>query len=237
MPDPDPGHVIVCGLHPEGLRAIEQLYLSGVPVVVVDDRPDPRLVGLVRGWNLTLLERDSRLPETLQDAGIDTAVALISLGSEDLHTLETTLLAQELRPDLRVVVQIRNPAVGRAIAGTGAAVLDVARLSAPALVVACLRTGAHELELGGQQFSVATVTPSGHSTLRRLYGDLAPVAIESSGFGPVICPGRDVEVHPGDTVTLLGTASQLRAAGAYEVAPEGPDPARTGPHPRPALHE
>lgn len=35
------GHVIVCGLHGVGLRIVEELSLSGVPAVVVDDRPDP----------------------------------------------------------------------------------------------------------------------------------------------------------------------------------------------------
>ena len=33
------GHVIVCGLPGVGLRIVEQLTLSGVPAVVVDDNP------------------------------------------------------------------------------------------------------------------------------------------------------------------------------------------------------
>ena len=37
------GHVIVCGLRGVGLRTVEQLHLSGVSVVVVDDDPDLRL--------------------------------------------------------------------------------------------------------------------------------------------------------------------------------------------------
>jgi len=36
------GHVIVCGLHGVGLRIVEELSLSGVPAVVVDDRPSPQ---------------------------------------------------------------------------------------------------------------------------------------------------------------------------------------------------
>jgi len=35
------GHVIVCGLHGVGLRTVELLHRSRVPVVVVDDDPDP----------------------------------------------------------------------------------------------------------------------------------------------------------------------------------------------------
>ena len=36
------GHVIVCGLHGVGLRTVELLHRSRVPVVGVDDDPDPR---------------------------------------------------------------------------------------------------------------------------------------------------------------------------------------------------
>jgi voltage-gated potassium channel Kch len=39
------GHVIVCGLHRVGLRIVQQLSLSGVPAVVVDDNSSPMAVG------------------------------------------------------------------------------------------------------------------------------------------------------------------------------------------------
>jgi Trk K+ transport system NAD-binding subunit len=212
------GHVIVCGLHAEGLRTIEQLYLAGVRVVVVDDRPDPRLVRIVRGWGLPMLERDSRVPETLMAAGLAGAAALICVESDDLHTLETALLARELREQARVVVQIRNPAVGRAMADTGVSVLDVAGLSASSLVEACLQTGTHEVEIRGVRFLAVTVTASALGPLRSLYGNLAPVAVQPTE-GPIeICPGRDLPVVPGDQVTVLGTVAQLR--GERVLPPE-----------------
>jgi Trk K+ transport system NAD-binding subunit len=203
------GHVIVCGLHAEGLRTIEQLYLAGVRVVVVDDRPDPRLVRIVQGWGIPHLESDSRVPETLTEAGLAGAVALIGVESDDLHTLETALLARELRPDVRVVVQMRNPAVGRAVGESGVAVLDVARLSAPSLVEACLQTGHHEVEIRGIRFLAVTLPATGRGTMRALYGDLAPVAVKSADADVVVCPGRDHRVKPGDIVTVLGTREQL----------------------------
>lgn len=127
------GHVVVCGLHGVGLRIVERLHLAGVRVVVVvDDAPDPRLVRVVRGWGIPHLVGSSRLEETLLEAGVAAASALICVETDDLHTLETALLARELRPDLRVVVQLANPAVGRAmseVTGPGS-VLDVAALAA-----------------------------------------------------------------------------------------------------------
>jgi Trk K+ transport system NAD-binding subunit len=212
------GHVIVCGLHAEGLRTIEQLHLAGVRVVVVDDRPDPRLVRIVQGWGIRHLESDSRVPQTLTDAGLTGAAALIGVESDDLHTLETALLARELRPDVRVVVQMRNPAVGRAVGESGVAVLDVARLSAPSLVEACLQTGHHEVEIRGIRFLAVTLPATGRGTLRALYGDLAPVAVKPAGTDVVVCPGRDQRVKPGDIVTVLGTREEL--VEARVLAPE-----------------
>jgi Trk K+ transport system NAD-binding subunit len=208
------GHVIVCGLHEEGLRTVEQLHLAGVQVVVIDDRPAPRLPRIIQAWGVPLIERDSRSPETLAAAGLSGAVAVICAESGDLHTLETALLVRELNPQARVVVQMRNPAVGRAIEGTGVAVLDVARLSAPSLVEACLRTGAHAIDLAGARLVSGSIKASGRGTLRALYGDLTPVAVEPrDGGAVVICPGRDHRVQPGDVVTLLGTPAEVRAAG------------------------
>jgi Trk K+ transport system NAD-binding subunit len=206
-------HVVVCGLHPDGLRIIEQLHLAGVRVVVVDDRPDPRLLRIVQDWGIQHVERDSRLVETLAAAGLGAAAALICVESDDLHTLETALLARELRTDLRVVVQMRNPAVGRAVVESGVAVLDVAGLSAPSLVEACLQTGTHDLEIAGLRFVTVTTTVAGRGTLRALYGDLAPVAVKPVDGDLVVCPGRDEQVAPGDSVTVLGTVPELRAAG------------------------
>jgi Trk K+ transport system NAD-binding subunit len=221
------GHVVVCGLHGEGLRTIELLHQAGVEVVVVDDRPDPRLVRVVRDWGITHLERDSRLAETLEQAKLSDAAALICAESDDLHTLETALLARELRPELRVVVQMRNPAVGRAIGESGVAVLDVAGLSAPSLVEACLQTGSHPVEIGGQSFLAVTTTAPFRGTLRSLYGDLTPVAVRRTLIGDgedlVVCPGRDQRVAVGDEVTVLGTPAELRAAG---VIPEEEKPRR-----------
>jgi voltage-gated potassium channel Kch len=46
------GHVIVCGLAGVGFRTVEQLPLADVPVVVVDDDPDPRLARVAQGWGV-----------------------------------------------------------------------------------------------------------------------------------------------------------------------------------------
>lgn len=208
------GHVVVCGLHGVGLRTVEQLHLAGVPVVVVDDDPDPRLTRTVAGWGVPHVRGSSRAQETLLDAGLAGATAVVCVEPDDLHALETALLVRQLRPDVRLAVQLSNPAVGRAVAdvtGPGS-VIDVAALAAPSVVEACLRRRTHPIELAGEVFLAAEVTAAADGTLRELYGDLAPIAVvagapaeTSEAAELLICPGRDQEVRAGDRVTALGT--------------------------------
>jgi Trk K+ transport system NAD-binding subunit len=208
------GHVIVCGLHSVGLRIVEQLNLSGVPAVVVDDQPDPALARQLAGWGVPHLPASSRTAAMLMEAGLAGAAAVICVLEDDLQTLETALLTRELRADVRVVVQLANPAVGRALSQIDVAVLDVASLSAPAIAEACLQSGLQEIPLDGERFVAARTVAPRTATLRDLYGALAPIAVlPASGDDTVICPGRDHLVSQGDRVIVFCAPDELRAAG------------------------
>jgi Trk K+ transport system NAD-binding subunit len=208
------GHVIVCGLRGVGLRIVEQLSLSGVPAVVIDDDPDVRLARILINWGVPHVSGNSRVAETLAGAGLAGATAVVCAAEDDLYTLETALLARQLRKDVRVVAQLGNPAVGRALAQVGVAVLDVAGLSAPSVVEACLRSGAQEIALSGERFTAAWTLVPRAASLRELYGALAPIAVvPASGGDVVVCPGRDVQVTAGDEVMVIGTPEELRHAG------------------------
>ena len=104
--------MIVCGLNPVGLRTVEQLHLAGARVVVLDDDPDERLARIVRGWGIPHIPRGSHhLSDPLYEAGIAGAAAVVCAESTDLRTLETVLLIRDLRPEVRVVADLDNPAV------------------------------------------------------------------------------------------------------------------------------
>jgi Trk K+ transport system NAD-binding subunit len=206
--------VIVCGLHGVGLRIVELLNSSGVATVVIDDHPDLRLARNLIGWGIPHIAGSSRSAETLDEAGLAGAGAVICAQEDDLRTLETALLTRELRADVRVVVQLSNPAVGRALSRIAVSVLDVAGLSAPSIAEACLRTGVQEIRLAGERFAAARTIATAPATLRELYGALAPIAVlPADGGDVVICPGRDHRVAAGDGVTLIGTPDELRVAG------------------------
>jgi Trk K+ transport system NAD-binding subunit len=211
------GHVIVCGLQPVGLRAVQQLGLAGARVVVLDDeRVSERLRRIVRGWGVPIVDRGASMSDSLFAAGVAGAEAVICIESTDLRTLETVLLVRDLRSDVRLVAHLDNPAVARAveeISGT-ASVIDVATLFAPSVVEACLGRPAHDIEIGEVRFTTLEVVAPRDATLRELYGSLVPLGVAGdTDQPPILCPGRDLTVSAGDRVTLLGSAAELAAAG------------------------
>ena len=226
------GHVIVCGLHGVGFRTVEQLHQSRVPVVVVDDAPDPRLAQIVEAWGVTLIRRSARIGDGLVEAGLDQAQAVICVESDELATLEIAMRVRESRPDVRLVVLLANPSVGRAlerVLETGI-ILDPAALAAPSFVEVCLRRPSHQIELGGERFAVAELAVDDDETFGRTFrsrfGHLAPVAVvPADGSGIVCCPGRDHPVVAGDRVAVLATPAEFDRAGidlAESPGPAGP---------------
>jgi Trk K+ transport system NAD-binding subunit len=210
------GHVIVCGLPGVGLRIVEQLTLSGVPAVVVDEAPAPALARMIAAWGVPLITGQARAEETLKSAGLAGAIAVICAQENDLSALEAALLVRRLRAEVRVVAQLANPAVGRAVRQAGVAVLDVAGLSAPSVVEVCLGEGVQEMSLSGMRFLAARTAAPNAATLRELYGALAPVAVVPPTGDVMVCPGRDTRVRAGDEVTLIGTPEELAAASVID---------------------
>ncbi len=213
-------HVVVCGLQGVGLRTVEQFHLSGTPVVVVDADADPRFGRILLQWGVPHIQKNAYLGEALLEAGLTQARAVVCVEIDDLRTLETALRIREFRPDVRMVVQLANPAVARAlerVSGQGS-VLDVATLAGPSFVEACLGQNVHTIELAGVHFEVTQVEvgPSveANATFRGHFGHLAPVAImPGDGSEMAQCPGRDHPVLPGDRVAVLGTVAELEACG------------------------
>ncbi|HZO35640.1 MAG TPA: NAD-binding protein, partial [Solirubrobacteraceae bacterium] len=213
------GHVIVAGLGDIGIRVIEQLRAIGVAAVALDDNGDPGRIALLESWGVPHVVRVAHSSESLLAAGLAGALAVVCAEETDLQTLEVALLVRDLRPEVRIVVHLDNPAVGQAlesVTGDGG-VLDVAGLFAPSVVDTCLGKASHELELAGQQFVAVEVEAPRLGSLRELYGDLAPVGVVTRhDDGVIVCPGRDQVVVAGDRVTMLGTEAQIAAAGLSE---------------------
>lgn len=196
------GHIIVCGDDALALRIIDELNDAEMTVVQL------------------------QTPTGLATAGVDTASAVICASSDDALNLEIALLARQANPHLRVVARLANSVLKDALADTNGpgAVLDVADLAAPSVVEALLGRTAHSITVAGTAFTVSGDTAVRDGTFRELYGHLVPVAILRGENAPnpgevVACPSRDIEIHRGDSTTMIGTAPELAAEGVHVPRP------------------
>jgi Trk K+ transport system NAD-binding subunit len=207
------GHIIVCGLDGIGVTIVEQLHRGGQQVVILDQFTKPSQLQSVSGWTTAVVTSHGSLAQTLEAAGDTTASAIVCVVAQDLQNVQLALQARHMSPQIRVVSQLGNNAVRRAMAadnGPGA-VIDGASLAAPAIVEACLGRRLHEMQFGTTTFVAATVPVEG-GTLRSIFGDLAPVAVTRDGT-VFACPGRDFITDPGDFATMLGTPDELAMRG------------------------
>jgi Trk K+ transport system NAD-binding subunit len=218
------GHIIVCGLDGIGVTIVEQLHRCGQQVIVLEQFTMPSQLQSVSAWTAAVVGSKGSLAQTLHAAGIATASAIVCVVAQDLQNVQLALQARHMNPLVRVVSQLGNNAVRRAMAGSNGpgAVIDGASLAAPAIVEACLGRRLHEMQFGTTAFVAATVPVDG-GTLRSLFGDLAPVAVTRNGL-VFACPGRDFATEAGDYATMLGTPDELRMRGIeLDPGPAGRD--------------
>ena len=144
MPPPSPtgSHFIVCGDNPLAYRIARELtrrYGENVVVVLADKSRNhgPQIAALP---GVTVREHGALTSEAFEDAGIAAARALALVGPDDLANFHAALRAQELNPDLRLVVAAYNRRLGDHITGffRDCTVLSRSQLAAPALVAAAL---------------------------------------------------------------------------------------------------
>lgn len=132
-------HVIVCGAGHVGYRVIEQLAQFGEDVVVIESNRNNRFLERVRDrLRLPLIMADATQSETLRQAGVERAQAIIPCTSNDLLNLEIALNARELNPHIRVVMRMFDPELANKFSkgfGFGVA-FSTAALAAPAFAAA-----------------------------------------------------------------------------------------------------
>ena len=146
MPPPPPpatgSHFVVCGDNPLAYRLAREhtrRYGEDVVVLLADKLRNhgPQIAALA---GVTVWEHAGLTDEALADAGVASARAMALVGPDDLANFHAALRAQELNPDLRLVVAAYNRRLGDHISGflRDCTVLSRSQLAAPALVAAAL---------------------------------------------------------------------------------------------------
>jgi TrkA-N domain len=195
-------HLIVCGQDELAGRVIEELtsrYGQSVTVLLrsQDQGPGPRIAGLPR---VRVIERAELNSDAFTAARVGSARALALLGQDDLGNFHAALRAQELNPELRLVVRIFNTRLGERIHTffRDCAVLSSSSMAAPSFVAAALgEPAASHVRVAGRTLYVArsgVVSPR-HVICGLAMGDdplspqLLPPATGSAGLVLAVADG------------------------------------------------
>lgn len=95
-------HVIVCGFGRNGQAACDMLSLHGIPFVVLESKLE-LLENYLNKSYLYYLNEDATKDETLMDAGIERARALITTLPNDADNVFVTLTAKGLNANLLII--------------------------------------------------------------------------------------------------------------------------------------
>ncbi len=182
-------HVVVVGLGNVGTRVIQQLRALGVPVVAIDRAETARGAQVARELDIPLVIGDAGREETLREAYVHTARALVVLSTDDVVNLEAALHARAVNPDIRVVLRLFDgdfaDRVQRVFGITSSK--SVSFLAAPAFASAMLeREVVGTIPVKRQVLLVAEVPVEGGSVLQG--GTVAqaqhPGEVRVVGVGP-----------------------------------------------------
>jgi hypothetical protein len=99
-------HTIVVGGGAVGFSVIKRLLEVGETPVLIDKSMNGPFIKAIKDLNIPFLIADARINQTLIDAGLGEAKAVVAVTDNDLVNLEVGLDTKILDPELRVVLRI-----------------------------------------------------------------------------------------------------------------------------------
>ena len=97
-------HVIVCGFGRTGVKACEELAKSNREFVVIDSDPDSTNLSPDSAHYHFILG-DATQDDTLRDAGIERAHAIITTLPKDADNVFISLTAREMNPNMKIIAR------------------------------------------------------------------------------------------------------------------------------------
>ncbi|GLY96977.1 potassium transporter TrkA [Actinoplanes sp. NBRC 103695] len=133
-------HIVLVGLGSVGTRTLRHLNDLGLDVVAIDRDPNARGAKVARQLGVPFIVGDASSDETLRQAHIDTAKALVVVSTDDVTNLQAALNARAARADMRVVLRLFDDDFARRVQKAFNINISrsVSRLVAPAFAASLL---------------------------------------------------------------------------------------------------
>lgn len=218
-------HVVLCGLGRIGGQVALRLKARGVPLVVIERNEDSPAVQRARAAGIPVVIADASDRRVLEQACIADAVAVLAVTDNDAANLEIGLVAQQARPDVRVVTRVFDHELADRVEHRLklGPTRSVSMLAAPIFAAAALGHRVDQLVPVGRrvlvlsELTVGLHLPAGPIQLADLgqAQDSRALAVRPAG-GEWSWTNLPATLHDGDTVAFaasrLGLADLLAEA-------------------------
>jgi len=222
MTDSLSDHYIICGFGRVGRQVARDLKAAGTRYVVIDADAGNRN----REVGVRFMEGRSSDEETLREAGIERARAVLACVDDDAENIFICLTARELRPDIAIVARassddaikrLRRAGANRVISPYRSSGHEMARLALHPNVFGALEvTEAYRLE----EIAVVAGSPASGRTIEEVRAGALIVGVKRTNgeFQPQ--PPPDARLYEGDVVMAMGTPETLsRVVDSLAAAP------------------
>ncbi len=216
---PEGGHVVVCGLGNVGYRCVQELIRLGVKVVAIERAGDAAFVPTVRRMGAAVVQGDATVPETLAQARVATAKAVIAVTASELANLEIALLVKEQNPNQRVVVRVTDADFAQAARESADIryALSPPALAAPAFATALLGDRVQAmLYVGSRTLAVVELIADAGDhltdrTVHELMVDYRLLPVGLSGAEPFAATGipKGTRLQVGGKLTVVMELADL----------------------------
>jgi Trk K+ transport system NAD-binding subunit len=215
-------HVIVVGIGGHvGLRVTRQVIALGYEVVGVDVKIVSERGSELRKLGVPVVTADARQMETLENAGIERAAAIVICTSNDQTNFETAMRARGMRKDVRIVVRQWDSQFAEHLQQFVDSVFSVSDIAAPVFAGAAAGVEiAPSLHVGNDDYSMVRIqvepgTFLDGGTVEQLQNQYEmDIVLHAHNGSPVVHPDGDTVVRAGDTVIIFARHAHVTALSA-----------------------
>ncbi len=224
-------HVILCGFGRVGKGVLESLLRRDVDVVVIEREAEA--VELAELAGAVGVVGDATHNDTLLEAGIGRARALVACVTEDADNLVIVLSARSIRDDLHIVSRASESEWDDKLRLAGAdRVVTPQRVGSERLAAMAVErsvaemfdvvVGGRAIEFAVEELKVSAESKVVGSTIRdsaiREESGALILAVEDQRTGTMHAPSPDHVLRGHETVIVVGSHSQVEAAARILMA-------------------
>lgn len=225
-------HVIVCGFGKNGQKACQEFLRDKIPFVVIEkDRSflEEGLEGFSNSREVFYIVGDATQDETLKDAGVERATALITTLPSDADNVFVTLTARQLKQDIQIIARANETSAEKKLRRAGAD-----RLVRPDLIGGVymanliIRPGVVEFLDMISGTGTLKLEEFSYNDFKDNYKDKSIIDLDIRnktgasimGFkdadqGFLINPHPATRISPGDIIIVLGNLEQIHNFAEY----------------------